>query len=329
MLPWFQNGAYPLYLAPMARFTDRAFRQLCKEQGADVMVTEFVMADGLLSGEHAWRTLDFTEEQRPMGVQIFGSNREKMAEAARRVEQRLRPDFIDINCGCPADKVTDQLAGSSLLRDPQRLADITGAVVRAVPETPVTVKIRIGWDADSIVATDVGQAVQAAGAQALAIHGRTKEQGYSGQADWAVIDSVAAQLDIPVIGNGDVSGVRDVVRLRRESPVRGLMIGRAALGYPWLFSEIKHYLATGEIPTKPTPEVRWATILRFAELLLTTQYAHKTPDDIRWMRAKLKALTKDMTGSRKVRAALDTIVSMDDLKALAVAQIENQKSAAF
>lgn len=318
MLPWFANGAYPLYLAPMARYTDRAFRQLCKEQGADVMVTEFVMADGLLQGEHAWRTLDFTEEQRPMGVQIFGSNREKMAEAARRVQARLRPDFIDINCGCPADRVTDQQAGSSLLRNPQGLADITEAVVNAVPETPVTVKIRIGWDADSIVAEEVGQAVQAVGARALAIHGRTKEQGYSGRADWAVIDRVAASLDIPVIGNGDVAGVEDVVRLRRESPVRGLMIGRAALGYPWLFAEIKHYLATGEIPPKPTPDVRWATILRFAELLLATQFAHKDPDNIGWMRAKLKALTKDMVGSRKVRAALDTVVSLDDLRAMAV-----------
>lgn len=315
MLPWFANGAYPLYLAPMARFTDVAFRQLCKEQGADVMVTEFVMADSLISGgKESWRSVDFTDEQRPMGVQIFGSSPERMAEAAKRIEERMRPDFIDINCGCPADKVTDQAAGSSLLREPDKLGGITQAVVKAVPNTPVTVKIRIGWDEDSVVAPEVGRMVESMGAQALAIHGRTKMQRYSGKADWKVIDAVAAELSIPVIGNGDVSSCADVVRIRKESPVSGLMIGRAAMGYPWLFKEIKHYLATGKIPEPPSIAERWATILRFAELLLATQFKHKDPNDIRWMRAKLKALTKEMPGSRKVRAKIDTIVSLDELK---------------
>ncbi|WOO39376.1 tRNA dihydrouridine synthase DusB [Rubellicoccus peritrichatus] len=322
MLPWFADGAYPLYLAPMARFTDVAFRQLCKEQGADVMVTEFVMADSLISGgEESWRSVDFTEEQRPMGVQVFGSSPERMAEAARRIEARVRPDFIDINCGCPADKVTDQAAGSSLLREPDKLAKITEAIVQAV-HTPVTVKIRIGWDEDSVVAPEVGRLVESAGAQALAIHGRTKMQRYSGKADWKVINAVAAELSIPVVGNGDVSTCKDVVRIREESPVSGLMIGRAAMGYPWLFKEIKHYLATGEIPEAPTIPERWSTILRFAELLLSTQFKHKDPNDIRWMRAKLKALTKDMPGSRKVRAKIDTIVSLDELKAFVASKQE-------
>jgi len=324
MLPWFVNGTCPLYLAPMARYTDRAFRQLCKEQGADVMLTEFVMADSLLvGGEAAWRSIDFTEGQRPMGVQIFGSRAEHMAEAARRIEARVCPDFIDINCGCPADRVTDQAAGSSLLREPRRLAEITAAVVKAVPSMPVTVKIRIGWDAQSIKALEIGRMVEAAGAQALAVHGRTKDQGYSGKADWTVINEVAAALTIPVIGNGDVASCQQVAHLMRESPVRGLMIGRAAMGYPWLFREIKHYLRHGQVPPPPTPAERWATIMRFAELLLSTQFRHKEPSDIRWMRAKLKALTKDMTGSKKLRSALDQIVSMEELSAFVAEQLHD------
>lgn len=315
MLPWFSEGNYPLYLAPMARYTDRAFRQLCKDQGADVMVTEFVMADSLLvGGEQAWRNLDFTDAQRPMGVQIFGSRPDNMAEAARLIEARLAPDFIDINCGCPADRVTDQAAGSSLLRNPEHLATIVNAVAKAVV-TPVTVKIRIGWDADSIRAQEIGLLVEASGAQALAVHGRTKVQGYSGRADWDVINAVAAQLSIPVIGNGDVCNCQDVVRLMHISPVRGLMIGRAAMGYPWLFREIKHYITTGKIPPPPDEPERWSTLLRFAELLLATQYKHKDPDDIRWMRAKLKALTKDMTGAKRFRSQIDQLTSMDELKA--------------
>lgn len=251
-----------------------------------------------------------------MGVQVFGSSPEKMAEAARRIEARVRPDFIDINCGCPADRVTDQLAGSSLLREPVRLAGIVEAVVKAVPETPVTVKIRLGWDDESIVALEVGRLVEQAGAQALAIHGRTKAQGYSGRANWAVINEVAAVLGIPVIGNGDIATCAEVARLRAESPVAGLMIGRAAMGYPWLFREIKHYLATGEIPPAPDERERWSTIMRFARLLLDTQFKHRDGSDIRWMRAKLKALTKDLVGGRKLRAKLDRVVSMADLEQL-------------
>ncbi|MDP0496899.1 MAG: tRNA-dihydrouridine synthase family protein [Verrucomicrobiota bacterium JB024] len=317
-LPWFAGGAFPLYLAPMARYTDFGFRQLCKEQGADVMVTEFVQADGLLRGGHqAWRAVDFSEGQRPMGVQLFGSTPATMAEAARLVWERHRPDFIDINYGCPACRVIDQNAGSSLLRDLDRLGEVAEAVVKALPECPVTAKIRIGWDEQNIVALEVGRILTEVGIRALAVHGRTKEQGYGGQADWGVIEQVARALSIPVIGNGDVRDWHFVARMRRESAVSGLMIGRAALGYPWIFNEIKQTLATGEAPEAPTVRERWATVFRYLDLLLKGPYKGKPADDIAWMRAKVKSLTKDMPGCRKLRPAIDRIKSLAELRTLA------------
>lgn len=318
MLPWFQNNAFPLYLAPMARYTDTVYRQLCKRHGADVVITEFVMADSLLfGGPDAWRTIDFTEEQRPMGVQIFGSSPERMAKAAQLIVERLHPDFIDINCGCPADRVTDQNAGSSLLRDPHLLARIAQSVVQAIPNTPVTVKIRLGWDSQSIVAMEVGLRLQDVGIQALTVHGRTREQGYTGEACWHTINEVAAALEIPVIGNGDIRTCEDAKRIRETSPVSGIMIGRGALGYPWIFGEIKHYLQHGTIPPAPPMSVRWQTILDYAHLLLQGPFQHKNPEDIRWMRPRLKALTKDMKGGKKLRLAIDSLVSMKELEALA------------
>jgi len=290
---------------------------LCKEQGADVMTTEFVMAESLLRTEKAWRNVDFSEEQRPMGVQIFGSTPDRMAQAARAVADRVQPDFIDINCGCPASRVTDINAGSSLLKDPPLLAAIVRACVQAVPEIPITVKIRAGWDHEQIVALEVGQRAQDAGAALLAIHGRTKEQGYRGDADWGLINEVATELEIPVVGNGGVSTCSDVAELRENSPVAGIMIGRAALGYPWLFAEIKHYLATGEIPPPPSPEERWTTIFRFVELLYAGPYADKARDDVGWLRAKVKALTKDMPRGRKLRPIIDGMNHVNELQEIA------------
>ncbi|MEO0797022.1 MAG: tRNA dihydrouridine synthase DusB [Verrucomicrobiota bacterium] len=320
-MDWIRAGTMPLFLAPMARFTDSAFRQLCKEQGADVMTTEFVMAESLLRSEKAWRNVDFTEEQRPMGVQVFGSQPERMAAAAKAVADRVRPDFIDINCGCPASRVTDIHAGSSLLKDPPHLAKIVEACVKAVPEIPVTVKIRAGWDHDQIVALEVGQRVQDVGARLLAIHGRTKEQGYRGDADWTLINEVAAALDIPVVGNGGIQTCADVAALRENSPVSGVMIGRAALGYPWLFAEIKHFLTTGEIPEAPSAQTRWDTIHRFVELLYDGPYSDKARDDVGWLRAKVKALTKDMPRGRKLRPRIDSIKHVDELRTVAEAHL--------
>lgn len=322
-LPWFADGRFPLYLAPMAGFTDRVFRQLCKEQGADVMVTEFVMANKFLDprGERdAWEIVDFTPEQRPMGVQIFGGEPDKMAEAADKIVDRLQPDFIDINYGCPAPKVVENAAGSSLLRDPCRLQDIASATVKAVTDrVPVTAKIRIGWDAESINAVEVSRRLEDAGIEAIAVHGRTKQQGYSGEADWDVIHAVADAVSLPVVGNGSVRTAEDVRRVQSAGKVRGLMIGRAALGNPWIFREIKHTLATGEALPPPPLEERWEIMIRYCEEL--TDHRHRAHwDRINWMRSRLKAFAKNFPGSKAMRRELETVETVEQLKALAESQ---------
>ncbi|MGJ8640161.1 MAG: tRNA dihydrouridine synthase DusB [Opitutaceae bacterium] len=323
MLPWFENGKFPLYLAPMARVTDIVFRQLCKEQGADVMVTEFVQADALNRDDpKLWETVDFTEEQRPMGVQIFGSNPQSMGQAARLLTDRLRPDFIDINFGCPADRVICMDAGSSMLRNPKKLGQVTGAVVKAAPETPITVKIRTGWDDDTIVAKEVGHIVEGEGARALAIHGRTKVQGYSGDANWPIIAEVAAELTIPVIGNGNIRSAEDVIRIREQTQCSGLMIGRAALGYPWIFRDIKHYLEHGAVPAPPTIPERWDTIIDYTRRIMARPFRNQKHGDLRWMRPKFIALTKSMTGSRRIRGALGGVHQIEDLERIAAEHIQ-------
>jgi nifR3 family TIM-barrel protein len=323
MLRWFQDGKFPLYLAPMARFTDIVFRDFCKQQGADVMVTEFVQADALNRDDpKLWETVDFTEDQRPTGVQIFGSNPVTMGQAARLLTDRLRPDFIDINFGCPADRVVCMDAGSSMLRNPDKLGKVVRAVVKAVPETPVTAKIRTGWDDDSIVAREVGHIVENEGAQVLAIHGRTKVQGYSGDANWPVIAEVAEALRIPVIGNGNITSADDVIRIRETTRCAGLMIGRAALGYPWIFRDIKHALKHGTVPPPPSIEQRWQTIIDYTRQIMARPFREQRHTGLRWMRPKLIALTKGIYGSRRIRGALTEVVTIEDLERVALQHIE-------
>jgi tRNA-dihydrouridine synthase B len=322
ILPWFNGGKFPLFLAPMARFTDVEFRQLCKDQGADVMVTEFVQADAIIRGdERLWETVDFTESQRPMGIQIFGSNPNSMGLAARLLVDRMQPDFIDINFGCPAARVICMDAGSSMLRNLPKLAAVTQAVIKAVPETPVSIKIRIGWDDTSIVAQEVGNIAQDLGAQALAIHGRTKEQGYRGVANWEVISEVAENLTIPVIGNGNITSAAEVLQLRKTTNCAGLMIGRAALGYPWIFRDIKHTLQYGNVPTAPCIAERWDTIINYARNIMNRPFREQKHKDLRWMRPKFIALTKAMPGSRKIRTELGAVVQFADLQRVAAEHI--------
>ena len=324
MLPWLNQNTFPLYLAPMARVTDVVFRQFCKDQGADVMVTEFAQADALNREDpKLWETVDFTKEQRPMGVQIFGSNPASMADAARLLVDRLQPDFIDLNFGCPAERVICMDAGSSMLRNPSRLGAVTKAVVQAIPETPVTVKIRTGWDDQSLVAHEVGHIVESEGARALTIHGRTKVQGYSGEANWELIAEVAEALTIPVIGNGNIRSAQDVIRVREHTQCAGLMIGRAALGYPWIFRDIKHYLKQGTVPNPPTIAERWETILDYTRKIMTRPFREQRHKDIRWMRPKIIGLTKEMPNSRKIRGALGKVVSIEDLERVANEHIAN------
>ena len=328
MLPWFQNNKFPLYLAPMAGFTDVVYRQLCKQEGADVLVTEFVMSDSILRGDpFVWQTLDFSEQQRPIGIQIFGYDPASMAEAAKRIVDRCDPDFIDINFGCPSKKVTCQEAGASLLKVPDKLVHIAETVVKALPNKPVTAKIRLGWDASQIVAPALAPRLQDAGIQALAIHGRTKEQGYGGTADWNTIYEIAESVNMPIIGNGNIRNSEQVYHAMTQSKVRGVMIGRGAQGYPWIFREIKAHLETGKTPPPPTLQERWDTILRYAELLAYHPINLKPDKSIAWMRSRLVKLTKDMHGCKKIRHELTRIERVEDIRPIAEKHIERYAKA--
>ncbi|MEI8343307.1 MAG: tRNA dihydrouridine synthase DusB, partial [Verrucomicrobiota bacterium] len=262
-----QLPGFPVYLAPMAGVTDKIFRQLCKEQGADVVVTEFVSAEGIFrKNARTLRYLDFDDSERPLGVQLFGAEPDHLGEAARMVIEWVRPDFIDLNFGCPVNKIVSRNGGSSLLRDCPLLEKVARTVVKAVAPFPVTAKIRIGWDKTSINATTTARILEDAGIRAVAVHGRTKEQGYSGNADWDTIAKVVEAVKIPVIGNGDITGAVDAKRRRDESGVAGIMIGRGAMSAPWIFREIKHYLATGELLPPPSIETHWEFIQRHCRL---------------------------------------------------------------
>jgi nifR3 family TIM-barrel protein len=302
----------------MARHTDVAFRQLCKEQGADVMVSEFVQSEALIRGNaKAWEMVDFTETQRPMGVQIFGATPASMAQAARQVCDRVRPDFLDLNFGCPAHKVIEQNAGSGLLRCPALLYDLVKAVKDAIPDVPLTAKMRLGWDYESVVAVEVAVRLEQLGVEAIAVHGRTKEQGYSGEAHWGYIAQVAAAVSIPVTGNGDVKDGLSAKRRQEESGVSGLMVGRAALSNPWIFNEIKAALAgQGEITPVITAQKRWDAIIRLSELTLEVHASRLGSRDVRWMLDRLHPLTHGLPGSRKIRDRMRGCLSLDDLRQL-------------
>ena len=317
-LPWFGPGKFPLYLAPMARHTDVAFRQLCKEQGADVMVTEFVQSEALIrDNAKAWEMVDFTEGQRPMGVQIFGATPASMAKAALLVCDRMKPDFLDLNFGCPAHKVIEQNAGSGLLRCTPLLYDLVKAVKDAIPDVPLTAKMRLGWDHATIVAVEVAGRLEELGVEALAVHGRTKEQGYSGEAHWGWIAQVAAAVDIPVIGNGDVKDGPSALLRQKESGVSGLMIGRAALGNPWIFAQIKAALeGRAEAALETGIRSRWDCMIRLAELTLEVHASRLGHRDLRWMLDRLHPLTHGLPGSRKLRDRLRHCLSLDDLRRL-------------
>jgi tRNA-dihydrouridine synthase B len=321
MLPWFQNR-FPLYLAPMAGVTDTIFRQLCKEQGADVMVTEFVSAEGIFrKNERTLEYLEFAEAERPLGVQLFGGDPEHLGEAARMVADWKQPDFIDLNFGCPVSKVVSKNGGSSLLRDCPLLEKIARAVVQAVAPLPVTAKMRIGWCERTINATTTARLLEDCGVQAIAVHGRTKEQGYSGAADWDVIAQVAATVRVPVIGNGDVASVSDAAR-RMETGVRGLMIGRAAMSAPWIFREIKHYLSTGEILPPPSLDVQWAHIIRHCRWKVRAMGSQLHA--MQCLRTRLMAYSRCMPEAKHLRARFARVASLAELEDIAA---ENQSHA--
>ncbi len=316
MLPWFDRQ-FPLYLAPMAGVTDTIFRQLCKEQGADVVVTEFVSAEGIFrKNARTLEYLDFEESERPLGVQLFGGDPDHLAEAARLIAEWKRPDFIDLNFGCPVNKVVCKQGGSALLKDCPLLERVARAVVQAVAPLPVTAKIRIGWNAQSINATTTARLLEDAGIQALAIHGRTKEQGYSGEADWDVIGQVVQSVAIPVIGNGDLDSAATVTRRRAQTGVAGVMLGRAAMSSPWLFRDIRHWLATGTLPEPPTLAERWHFIRRHCRLAVARRGDETST--MHSMRSRLMAYSRGLPAARDLRvrfAQVGSLAALDDIAA--------------
>ena len=321
MLPWF-HSRFPRYLAPMAGVSDKIFRQLCKEYGADVLTTEFVSAEGIFRrNERTREYLDFDEIERPIGVQLFGADAEHMAEAAKQVVDWVRPDFVDLNFGCPVNKVVCKNGGSALLKDCPTLAGVAAAVVRAIAPLPTTAKIRIGWDADSINAIRVAKILEESGIAALTVHGRTRAQGYSGAADWNVIGEVAGAVSIPVIGNGDLTSVADVAKRRRETGIAGAMIGRAAMSTPWIFRETKAYLATGEIVDPPTLTERWKLIRRHCELQVLEWGAEEPA--IRSMRARLMAYSKSMPEAKRLREKFSQVSTFTEIESIAAESISH------
>lgn len=251
-----------------------------------------------------------------MGVQIFGATPASMARAARLVCDRLKPDFLDLNFGCPAHKVIEQNAGSGLLRCTPLLFDIVRAVRDAIPGTPLTAKMRLGWDAGSIVAVEVAGRLEALGVEALAVHGRTRAQGYSGEADWDWIGRVAGAVSIPVIGNGDLRDPAGAAERLRRHAVSGLMVGRAALGSPWIFEGIKAALEGRPQPAQVSPRERWDTLVRLAELTLARAERGRGERDVRWLFAKLHPLTQGLPGCRRVRESLQRCRGLEDLRTL-------------
>lgn len=305
-----------LYLAPMAGVSDLVFRSLCKELGADVVETEFVSAEGVLQ---AWnRThsyVEISDSQRPVGVQIFGSNAANMQEAARIICGEIHPDFIDLNAGCPVPKVVGHNGGSSLLREPELLQRITEALVRGVGEScPITAKIRIGWDAEHICAHEICHRLAQAGVASITIHGRTRSQQYGGRANWDIIRECAAAETVPIIGNGDLATAQDVAREWRTGGVAGVMIGRAAMTNPWIFREAKHLMKTGSPLAPPSTAERVEFILRHVRLELEHGRYGDESSTLRTMRARLLAYAKGIPGSKSYRPALARVSSLAELR---------------
>ena len=313
----------------MAGVTDLLFRELCKEQGADVMVTEFVSAEGILQcDERTRKYTEFSDAQRPVGVQLFGADGGRMGQAALRILEWKRPDFVDINFGCPVNKVVSRNGGSSLLRDCPLLRGVAEGVVAAVGGmVPVTAKIRIGWDSASVNAVEVARILEDCGVAALAVHGRTRAQGYGGEADWEVIDAVARAVSIPVIGNGDLASAADVARRRRETAVAGVMIGRAAMHHPWIFREVRSFLERGEVPEPLALEERWAFIVRHCRLAVESGRYGEERHTITAMRSRLMAYCRGFVRARELRQRLCHVASLMEVEDLAAESLRMAREA--
>ena len=260
-------GDFPLLLAPMEDVSDPPFRALCKENGADLMYTEFISSEGLIrDAAKSVAKLDIYEYERPIGIQIFGAEIESMKEAVRIIE-RTQPDIIDINYGCPVKKVACKGAGAGILQDIPKMIKLTEEIVKTT-NLPVTVKTRLGWDDESKHIYEVAERLQDVGIEALSIHGRTRKQMYKGEADWTLIGKVKnnPRMHIPIFGNGDIDTPEKAVEYKQRYGVDGVMIGRASIGYPWIFREIKHFIETGQHLEDPTLNERLTVTRRHLDM---------------------------------------------------------------
>ena len=284
-------GKLPLFLAPMEDVTYKSFRYMCKKYGADVMYTEFVSSEALIRDvQKTKQKMHLFDFDRPVAIQIYGHDVDSMVEAAK-VAEEFQPDFIDINFGCPMKKIVRKGAGAGMLQDLDKMQRMTAGIVKAV-SLPVTAKTRLGWDADSKVIVEAAERLQDAGIAALAIHGRTRAQLYTGEADWSLIAEVKnnPRMTIPIIGNGDINGPEKASEFLKQSGVDALMIGRAAIGRPWIFKEVKHYLETGELLPPPTvreiaqnmrdqlhQSIEWKDNVRTGILMMRRHFARYFP----------------------------------------------------
>jgi len=302
---------FPLLLAPMEDVSDPPFRAVCKANGADLMYTEFISSEGLIRDAIKSRQkLDIYEEERPIGIQIFGGDEEAMALSAKIVDT-VNPDLLDINFGCPVKKVVSKGAGAGVLKDIDLMVRLTRAVVNST-SLPVTVKTRLGWDQDNINILEVAERLQDCGIKALAIHGRTRCQLYKGVADWSWIAKVKenSRISIPVFGNGDIDTPEKALEYKKRFGVDGIMIGRAAIGYPWIFREIKHFLKTGEHLPPPSIEER-VDVIR-THLQKSIEWKGQVPG-INEMRRHYGNYLKGLPNIREFRQKLVTVKSPEEI----------------
>ncbi len=313
-----------VFLAPMAGYTDTAFRRLARRYGAAMVVTEMVSSRALIAGSDKTNDLmEFTEPERPVGVQLFGGDPSIMGEAAARVAEEVKPDVIDINFGCPVGKILKCDAGASVLKEPQRAGWIVEAMVKATEgKVPITVKTRAGYDTMDNAVFELLQAVEEAGASALAIHARTRNQMFEGKANWEVITRLKEKAKIPIIGNGDVKSAEDAYRLFKETNCDGIMIGRGSMGAPWIFEEINHYLETGK-PMK-TPSLKFRIGVALEQLKCSIEVKGSRLGLLE-MRKHLTHYLKGFEGARDMRQKLLTSDDADWV-VKALAEIHEQLS---
>ncbi len=308
-------------LAPMASVADHAFRMMCRKFGAAAVTSEMVSAKGICYGDKkSAELLTVTEEERPMSVQLFGSEPDFMARAAQEAA-KYKPDLIDINCGCPVAKVVSTGAGSALMKDPELIGRIVKAI-RNATDIPVTVKIRRGWSLDTENAVEVAKAAEQNGACAIAVHARTKDQLYSGSADLDTIARVKKAVDIPVIGNGDIDSAQAAARMYELTGCDLVMVGRAACGKPWIFRQIKHYFLTGEILPEPSLEDKLAIMAEHIELLVKDKGEYIGMKEARKHTAWY---LKGMKNAAEYRRICGTLSTLEDFYSL-IKQVKNDNS---